>query len=333
MKKIYGLIAIALFPLFFLVPSFLAHYQTGEYEGSEVSSFLDSYNPFAAMKPAAGTAPKYVISSERFDKLEFGLDNSVSRRRYVLDYHLNTPKKPWPNDLKFPLVVHLHDKNTPAYSSEYLTQTKVAFHFPAFNVVPVLEPYFNVNDTSFGFSQASNLPGPTSLGKVASRFNTAHPSSKTKKGSIKDKDALKLYHKNSMENSQSAVPDIIALTKEIIKRYPIDENRIYVVGCGYGGLAMLGAIRADPKLFDAGMVISASWSNTDTMPFVKTPLYIANGSGNTFFPAVSSRIFAKTLHQNQGRVAYKEFEAMPHDCSYVGFYKSHVWKWLFAQRL
>jgi len=57
---------------------------------------------------------------------------------YSLTYHMHAPRKPWPENLRFPLVLILHGAPGKSYAGKYIITASMQRAFPAFVVVPVL---------------------------------------------------------------------------------------------------------------------------------------------------------------------------------------------------
>lgn len=60
----------------------------------------------------------------------------VGNRTYT--YFWYEPEKPWPDDVKFPLVLVLHGAPGKAYAAKHLVTDSLASKYPAFLLVPVL---------------------------------------------------------------------------------------------------------------------------------------------------------------------------------------------------
>lgn len=59
---------------------------------------------------------------------------------YDLTYYMYAPRKPWPEKLRFPLVLVLHGAPGKSYAGKYIISASMQRAFPAFVVVPVLPP-------------------------------------------------------------------------------------------------------------------------------------------------------------------------------------------------
>lgn len=83
-----------------------------------------------------------------------------------LTYHWYAPSKPWPQGIKFPLVMVLHGAPGNAYAAQYLLQREMLINFPAFVFVPVLpwgmtwyEPSSSPQGNDYDKQRPKGLPG------------------------------------------------------------------------------------------------------------------------------------------------------------------------------
>ncbi len=197
-----------------------------------------------------------------------------------LEYMLQAPSKPWPDNIKFPLIIHLSDTESPAYSVAYHDANKMSF--PAFSISPILAP-----------------------------------------------GALWGYHRKTTQPQN--IDALLGLTSLMQERYPIDENKIYIVGCGHGATGVLSLINEKPDLFAAAIVHSPDWDSQKVENISHTPLLIMTGDSNITFPVTKTRKLVSNIKANGGNVSYKEIKYMKHDCAYKQLYTNNIWSWLFSK--
>lgn len=87
--------------------------------------------------PARNDAPMEEYT-RFYTKHEFRVKNTIGG--YDLTYYLFAPRKPWPEKLRFPLVLILHGAPGKSYAGKYLIPRSMQRAFPAFILVPVLPP-------------------------------------------------------------------------------------------------------------------------------------------------------------------------------------------------
>ncbi|MAE50588.1 MAG: hypothetical protein CMH27_02130 [Micavibrio sp.] len=137
--------------------------------------------------------------------------------------------------------------------------------------------------------------------------------------------------------SQYAAYENLGYTEELIgaimQDYPIDQNRIYVMGCSGGGAGALGALARYPDLFAAGVSISGFWDPIDAPIMTDTPLLVIHGTKDTKIPVAQTRNLVKAIKEHGGhKIVYREVQTMDHQCHSPELYSRPVWQWLFSQR-
>jgi predicted peptidase len=148
-------------------------------------------------------------------------------RAHIFTYFWLEPHKPYPENLKFPLVVILHGSPGNAYAGQYIAQDEMQLAYPSFVLVPVIPA-----GTVWSFP-ATLPPGYEGM--------------------------------EAMTKSRHMLPYVVTMIRDAMSRYPIDPSRIYVMGCSQGGFGAFGAVRDYPDLFAAAVSISGGWSADDSL--------------------------------------------------------------------
>lgn len=78
-------------------------------------------------------------------------------------------------------------------------------------------------------------------------------------------------HPDARYGTQENLGYVEELVGELLQKHPIDENRIYIIGCSIGGTGAFGAIARYPDLFAAGIAISGYWKTIDAPIMINTP--------------------------------------------------------------
>lgn len=311
MKILRLFIFLGILPLFFAVPYLIAYQQA---PGTELASIEPLLGLMNIEKDVS-----HLVTTSRFKKQNVTITHDKNGDRYKLSYEWNAPQKPWPESIKFPLIVHLYDITTEqarkkenkegfppikipsfktkahkikkpkqtikelAYSAEFITQSRMSISFPAFNVVPDIH--------------SSEIWG---------------------------------YHTKTQQ--PQIIPHINALVVQLISQYPIDPKRVYIVGCGMGATGVFSAIERAPTLYAAAIAHSGEWDIRKTKDLSTTPLYMMTGKKNMSFSPSITRALAKNIRKNNGEIIYKEISSMEHNCAYKRFYSEDVWQWLFSHK-
>lgn len=211
--------------------------------------------------------------------------------KYTLNYYLYSPAKPYPQGLKFPLVLVLHDVHGVADAGEVLIRGDLPVKHPAFIAVPVLP---------FGKKWAMPQAFPEMDGF------------------------------QPLKEQREGLKDAVDLVQSLKESYPIDEARIYVIGCSDGGFGAFGAALRYPGIFAAAVPIGSGWTAEDAKGF-KIPLWVFHGAQDNFYAPDLSRNAASYIKAVGGSATYTEVPNVGHDCSSGQFYRPLLWDWLFKQ--
>lgn len=208
-----------------------------------------------------------------------------------MTYYWYAPQKPWPDGVRFPLVIVLHGKPGNAYAAQYLLQRHMLINYPAFIFFPVLPPEM----TWYG-------PASTPEGSTADR---AWP---------------------------KGLPGAMTIVQSLIRDYPVDVSRIYVLGCSEGGIGAFGAVKAYSSMLAGAISISGGWVEVDASRLLDVPMLVMHGANDSVIPAKQSSLVSRAVQQAGGKLQYIEFPGMEHNCPNPAFYGEPVWKWLFSQK-
>jgi predicted peptidase len=123
----------------------------------------------------------------------------------------------------------------------------------------------------------------------------------------------------------------VQLVNSLMKEYPVDPKRVYVIGCSEGGFGAFGAALKYPDLFAAAVPISGGWTFSEAPLMTKMPLWVFQGAQDTSVLPSLPRTLTSLIKRNGGTVNYTELPDEGHDCPSPRWYTSATWKWLFSQ--
>lgn len=230
--------------------------------------------------------------TEYYDRKVVTLDHGMHQNR-TLTYFWLEPHSGLPRDKQYPLIIVLHDEKGVAHAGEFLVRSKYRKEYPAFVAVPVLPP-----NKIWAFP--TRLPEEPKLDR-------------------------------QLKKTQ-AIDDVAKMVNGLLKEYPIDRRRIYVIGCAEGGFGAFGAVLKHPGLFAASVPISGGWSTKDTPKMTKVPLFVLHGEKDTAYPSSLSQNTAFMIQQLGGKVYFVKVPGMEQDCGNARLYQEAVWNWMFKQR-
>ena len=127
---------------------------------------------------------------------------------------------------------------------------------------------------------------------------------------------------------QLAVDLIDALARE----FPIDRQRIYVVGQSMGGVGVWDLISKRPELFAAAVPVCAT-ANAQRVPAAAgVKVWVFHGAKDTGMPVADARQAVAAFQAAGGAIKYTEYADAGHDVWTRAFAEPDLPAWLFAQR-
>lgn len=237
------------------------------------------------------TATPMDIYTRLFTKKQFTF-NENGKKRAMIYYWFEPKGKPYPPELKFPLVVILHGGTGNAYAAQYAITRDMQINNPAFVFIPM-----------------------SPLGKV-----WAVP------------DVINGQKVSAEITQNQALPDAVEMIRQLTQRFPVDINRIYIVGCSDGGGGAYGAVSRYPNLFAAAVPMSGLWDANDAPKMTTVPMWVFHGALDDGMPVAGTRALVSGIKKYGGNIRYTELPEMGHECPSPILYTKAMWQWLFSQK-
>lgn len=92
----------------------------------------------------------------------------------------------------------------------------------------------------------------------------------------------------------------IAVTRDIAARYPIDRDRIYIVGASQGGVGVFGALARHPGLFAAGLSWAGAWDAHEAGALDRARVWALHGQDDQIVPPRYSAETTRAIHHLGG---------------------------------
>ena len=127
---------------------------------------------------------------------------------------------------------------------------------------------------------------------------------------------------------QLVVDLIDALTRE----FPIDRQRIYVVGQSMGGIGVWDLISKRPELFAAAVPVCASSDVRRVAAGVPVKVWAFHGAKDPGMPVAHARDLVAAFKAAGGTIKYTEYADGGHDIWTRAFADPHLPGWLFSQQ-
>lgn len=230
-----------------------------------------------------------------YKKKKFLIDDDGIKREVY--YYWYAP--PNPNDQKLPIVVILHDKDGLSQAAIQLRATAIQKAYPSYLMIP-MSPKEKIWDapekyTGQEFPKAADLKQP--------------------------------------DAAYRSLRDAIIVLASLTELHPIDDSRMYIIGCDTGGDGVLGALSHYAGVFAAGVSIGGKWSFADAPKIARTPLFMMNGANDKVVLPTTAGTLAQVIRASGGKAAfYQELPGVGHECESPYFYSNTVWRWMFSIR-
>ena len=118
----------------------------------------------------------------------------------------------------------------------------------------------------------------------------------------------------------------------LMREFPIDERRIYVIGQSMGGAGTWNIISQRPKFFAAAAICCGSRSTEDGTGSIETPVWNFHGRADQTVPISMSRERIAARRKAGGSPLYTEYEGVDHNVWEWAFTEPELVQWLFSQQ-
>ena len=125
---------------------------------------------------------------------------------------------------------------------------------------------------------------------------------------------------------------VLAILDEVLKKYPVDASRVYIVGMSMGGYAAWDLIARRPDLFAAAMPMCGGGDPDDARRIAKTPVWAFHGVLDDRVEVAESRRMVAAVRKAGGKPRYSEYPDEEHNVWHRAFREPEFLSWLFAQR-
>lgn len=124
---------------------------------------------------------------------------------------------------------------------------------------------------------------------------------------------------------------VMDLLVDLISNYPIDSNRIYIMGISMGGIGTYDLVVRHPDFFAAAVPICGA-INPDRLSVAKdVPFYIFQGADDRVVPILAGREAYKALKNYGADVKYREYYGANHEETWTdAFNNPDLLTWMFS---
>ncbi|MDR1497599.1 MAG: prolyl oligopeptidase family serine peptidase [Puniceicoccales bacterium] len=126
----------------------------------------------------------------------------------------------------------------------------------------------------------------------------------------------------------------LALLDELIKKHPVDKQRVYISGLSMGGMGTFKALELRPRFFAAAIPICGAGNAVAAKAYSRTPVWIFHGAKDNVVPPGSSKAIAEALKKASPKTPHKItlFPNVGHNAWDPALRDPATWEWLFAQK-
>ena len=136
----------------------------------------------------------------------------------------------------------------------------------------------------------------------------------------------------SEPGSGDMIDATFAIVQDLLKKHPIDRDRLYLAGLSSGGNGCWEFATRYPDLFAAVAPMAAGTSETVNLErIVSVPVWVFHGSHDATAPADGARRMVTRLLELGGNACLTEIPTTSHDCWTAAFRDYRLLDWLLAQ--
>ena len=126
---------------------------------------------------------------------------------------------------------------------------------------------------------------------------------------------------------------VMDLLEDLISNYPIDKNRIYIMGISMGGIGTYDLVVRHPDFFAAAVPICGAINPERLSAAKDVPFYIFQGSDDHTVPILAGREAYKALKAAGADVKYREYYGADHSETWIdAFNNPDLLPWMFSQK-
>jgi predicted peptidase len=123
-----------------------------------------------------------------------------------------------------------------------------------------------------------------------------------------------------------------ALVDEIVEKYKIDKDRIYVTGLSMGGFGTWSLAAYSPARFAAIVPICGGGEPITARIFAHLPAWVFHGAKDPVVPIARSEAMVDALKQAGGNVKFTVYPNAAHDAWTETYANPKLYEWLLEQK-
>ncbi len=133
------------------------------------------------------------------------------------------------------------------------------------------------------------------------------------------------------KSTKAMLPAALEAMEALIKKHPIDANRVYVTGQSMGGVGTFGAMVHRPRAFAAAIPVCGGWNPKDSAKMKDIAIWVFHGDKDQVVPTEYSRKMVEAIKKSGGSPKYTEYKGVAHNSWSQTYASPETWMWLFEQ--
>lgn len=125
---------------------------------------------------------------------------------------------------------------------------------------------------------------------------------------------------------------LLQLIDEVEETYPIDRDRLYIMGLSMGGFGTWEMIQRRPERFAAAVPICGGGDEKLAGQLAKIPIWAFHGDKDGVVKVTRTRDIIAAIKQAGGEPKYTEYTGVGHNCWNQAFNEVGLLEWLCAKK-
>ena len=126
--------------------------------------------------------------------------------------------------------------------------------------------------------------------------------------------------------------ELSALLDEMVDKYKVDKERVYVTGISMGGFGTWALAGFSPDRFAAVVPICGGGDPNTVRRFAHVPVWVFHGAKDPTVPIAASEKMVEALKKAKGNVKFTIYPEAGHDSWTQAYNDPELYKWLLEQK-
>jgi predicted peptidase len=126
--------------------------------------------------------------------------------------------------------------------------------------------------------------------------------------------------------------ELTALLDDIVEKYKVDQNRIYLTGLSMGGFATWALAARTPNRFAAILPICGGGNPKRAKRIAHIPAWVFHGAKDPLVPLARSQEMVDAIKKSDGNVKFTVYPEAGHDAWTETYANPEIYEWLLQQK-